>query len=190
MSCERVRSFTEAKLSSICCCSPDPQGSLHCHRRKLGWLDVIFSWEIEAGCYLSPGYILGAKRQIAWLFIPRIFWALKSSRFIPNSPDSPSFFFSIFFFSRKMMYLQGDNSFAFLPDRMVQMTEGCSAALECEWMCGSPMGWGRGRADHHTKILWLWFLHCKDNSGESATSWGALLGIVSLWLLQICCWKT
>lgn len=98
MSCERVRSFSEAKLSSICCCSPDPQGSLHCHRRKLGWLDVICSWEIEAGCYLSPGYILGAKRQIAWLFIPRIFWALKSSRFIPNSPDSPSFFFSIFFF--------------------------------------------------------------------------------------------
>lgn len=28
------------------------------------------------------------------------------------------------------MYLLGDNSFAFLPDRTVQMTEGCSAVLK------------------------------------------------------------
>jgi len=62
---EYAKSFTEVKLPYICCCSSDLQGSLHCHRRKISWLDVICSWEIEAGCYLSACYFLGAKRQIA-----------------------------------------------------------------------------------------------------------------------------
>lgn len=109
---EHVKSSAEVKLSYICCCSPDPRGSLRCHRRKLGWLDVICSLEIGAGCYLSPCHFLGAKRQIAWLFTPRFFWALKSGWFVPNSPDSPFLFLSF----RRMMYLLGDNSFTFLPD--------------------------------------------------------------------------
>lgn len=142
---EHVKSFTEVKLSYICCCSPDPQGSLHCHSRKLVWLDVICSWEIEAGCDLSSCYFLGVKRQIAWTFVRRFFWTLKSSWFVPNSPDSP--FFLLFF--RRMMYLLGDNSFALLPECTVQMTRGLLCSAEGP---AFPMGCGRRRADHHIKI--------------------------------------